>query len=291
MISIIITAFKEAKTIGKAIEAIETQNLPTHETLVVAPDDETLLAAKKYQKKFKYLKIINDPGDGKPAALNFTLPKTKGKILVLTDGDIYLASNSISELLKPFQDPEIGAVTGHPVPTDSRKNKFGFWAHLLTEIAHERRLKATKLKKRFFCSGYLFAIRKSLFPNLPTELLSEDGYISHKVYQKNYKIAYAENARVHVKFPTNFKDWIIQKKRSTGGYNQIRKLTGAEIRSFKKESSGIFGLFKHAQNPQELFWLFQLFFARIYLWWAIYRDVSIKKKSREELWGRVESTK
>jgi poly-beta-1,6-N-acetyl-D-glucosamine synthase len=291
MISIIITSYQEPGTIGSAINAILKNNLKNYEILVTAPDEETLNVAREFSIKNKNIKIIQDKGNGKPAALNLAVSKSKGDILILTDGDVYVGEDSLNYLLQPFENPQIGAVSGNPVSLDSKKNMFGFWAKVLSSIANERRKKALNLKKRFFCSGYLFAIRKNLFPNLPEDLLSEDGFISHEVYKKNYKNAYSELSKVFIKYPNNFKDWIIQKKRSAGGYNQIRKLTKTEIRSFKKESSGAFGLFKYVSNLREFFWLFALFFSRIYLWFLIYKDINLKQKDYREIWKRVESTK
>lgn len=291
MISIIITAFKEPRTIQRAISAIGDQRIPNSEILLVAPDDETLNTGKKLIANYKNLKILKDKGQGKPAALNLAVAKAKGEILVLTDGDVYVGENSINLLLQKMQNSNIGAVTGNPISLNKRNTKYGYWAFTLTSTADFRRKRALNLGKRFFCSGYLFAIRKELFPHLPENLLSEDGYISHNVYKKGYKIEYADKAKVFVKYPTNFRDWIIQKKRSAGGYNQIRSMIHIEIRSFRKESSGLLGFFKYIRSPIELIWLINLFFARIYLWSVIYRDINLKNKKREELWTRVESTK
>ena len=291
MISIIITAFKESKTIERAIRSIAEQELPINEIIVIAPDDETLHAAKKLSNKYKQIKLIKDFGRGKPAALNLAVSKATGDILILTDGDVFVGKDSIEYLISLFHDKKIGAATGRPISISPRNNKYGFWAYLLTEIAHERRRKAFAENKRFFCSGYLFAIRKKIFPKLSEELLSEDGYISHKVYESGYKIAYAEKAEVYVKYPDNFKDWIKQKRRSVGGYNQIKKMISIDIRSFSSESSGGFAFLKYIGSIQGMFWLFELFMARIYLWLVIYRDINIRKKSQKELWERVESTK
>mgnify|MGYP001599410932 CR=1 FL=1 len=59
-ISVIITAFKEPRTIGKAISAIEKQISKKAEILVVAPDKETLEAAKKVSIKNKQIKILKN---------------------------------------------------------------------------------------------------------------------------------------------------------------------------------------------------------------------------------------
>jgi len=291
MLSAIITSCKEPKTIGKAIDCIAGQISSKDEVIVIAPDLETLKEASKLKTKYRNLRLIQDAGKGKPAALNLAVSKAKGDILVLTDGDVYVGENSLIHLLKPFSDKRVGAVSGNPVSLNPRSNKFGFWAYVLTQIANERRIYALNHNLRFFCSGYLFAIRKNLFPNLPENLLSEDGYISHMVYQAGYKIFYSPESKVYVKYPDNFSDWIKQKKRSAGGYNQIKQILGKELRSLKTESFGAFKLLKYVSNLKEFFWLISLFSARLYLWFVIYKDINIKKKSHNEIWQRVESTK
>ena len=291
MISVIITAFKEPKTIGKAIEEIAKQRIPKSEILVLAPDKETLDSAKEAGKKISNVKIIKDSGEGKPSALNLAVEKARGDILILTDGDVYVGEGALVKLLEKFKDKKVGAVSGRPVSINSMNNKYGYWAEILTKTAHERRKEALKRKKRFFCSGYLFAIRKNLFPKLRKEILSEDGFISHYVYEKGYKIEYSEESRVFVKYPDNFKDWINQKKRSAGGYNQIKKISGAEMRSFKKESGGFFRVLKHAENLMQIIWTIELFIARVYLWALIYRDINLRRKSHKEIWVRIDSTK
>jgi cellulose synthase/poly-beta-1,6-N-acetylglucosamine synthase-like glycosyltransferase len=291
MISIIITSYKEEKTIGKSIEQILKNKMGDYEILVVAPDEKTLLVAKSYRNNNKNIRLIKDPGKGKPAALNIAINQAKGEILILTDGDVFIGEQTLLGLIKPFENSRIGAVSGNPISLNSRKEKMGFWAYLLTNIANERRKRAISLKRRFFCSGYLFAIRKSLFPSLSEDLLSEDGFISHNIYKKGFIIGYSEASKVYIKYPITFKDWIIQKKRSAGGYNQIKKMINVEIRSFKKESLGGFSMLKYVSNPREFIWLVELAIARIYLWLVIYREINLKKKTGQEMWQRVESTK
>ncbi|MCA9485801.1 MAG: glycosyltransferase [Nanoarchaeota archaeon] len=291
MISAIITAFKEEKTIGPAISALAEDLGKKDELIIIAPDEDTLNAAMKMKSKFPQVKILKDKGLGKSEALNLAVSRAKGNILVFTDGDVSVGKCSIRYLIAKFKDKNVGAVTGRPISINSKKTKYGFWAYVLTNIADLRRRKAEKIKRRFFCSGYLFAIKKELFPKLPGFLLSEDGFISHKVYEKGYKISYEPRAEVYVKYPENHSDWIIQKKRSAGGYNQIKKIINVKIRSFKSESLGFLDFFRYISSIKEFFLIINLFIIRLYLWMVIYRDVNIRKKSREELWKRVESTK
>ena len=292
MISIIITAYKEEKIIEKAILSIIENNLKeSYEILVLAPDEPTLSIARTLSKKYKQIQTIVDPAQGKPTALNMAFKKAKGDKLILTDGDVYVDKNALKELIAPLEDEKIGAVSGHPVSLNSRKKILGYWSHLLTDIADERRRSAVKNKKRFFCSGYLFSMKAGIFKEIPTETLSDDGYMSYLIQKEGYKLDYAFKAKVYVKFPTNIRDWIAQKKRSAGGYNQIKYWTKEEMRSFSKESLGALAFFKYANSLKGLIWLFSLFLTRIYLWALIFRDINLKKKSFNKVWVRVESTK
>lgn len=291
MISIIITAFKEAKTIGRAIESILKQKPENYELLILAPDDETLDAAGKYSGR--KIRIIKDSGKGKPSALNLALKKARGNILVLTDGDVYLGKDSIKLMLGKFKDKKVGIVSGHPISINSRSRMLGFWSHLLTDTADKIRKQRVKAGKMIVCSGYLYAFRKNLFSSVPENALSEDAVISHMIADKGYKSEYADKALVFVKYPASFRDWIIQKRRSAGGYNQLSYLVkGKErMRSFAKESSGIFQVLSYPKTIKEFFYTFFLILARICLWVLIFIDVDIKKKELKKLWLRVESTK
>ena len=303
MLSIIITSYKESKTIGRAIESFINQSIENYELIVVAPDKETSNIVEKFkntkksakqisgvpeiqrisEQNNKNIKYIKDNGKGKPAALNLAFSKAKGSILILSDGDVFVENDSIYNLLKKFKK-DVGAVSGRPISLNQRNNIFGYWSHLLTDAAHNAR----KKKKIIECSGYLYAIR-NLKLRIPENLLSEDGFISHLISSEGYKIEYAPDAKVYVKYPNNFRDWILQKRRSAGGYIQVKK-NFKNSRSFSKESTGIFFVLKYARNFKEFIWTILLVFARLYLWLLIFFDIKLRKKEME-LWKRIESSK
>lgn len=289
MISILITAYKEEKTIAKAIQSFQKQNIKEkHEIIVIAPDEPTLKEARKHK-----VKTLKDPKKGKPAALNLAFKKAKGDILILTDGDVYSSENSVKELLKPFKNKSIGAVAARPVSLNPKKTMLGYWSHLLTDIgAHKTRLRRAKKQKFILCSGYLYAMR-NIINKLPEDALSDDAILSHMIWKKGYKIAYAPKALVYVKYPTNFKDWFIQKRRSTGGYNQIPIYikNPQRMRSFFREMLYSYQAWVYPRSLKEIFYTFALFVVKLYLWIRIYIDLNIKKKTLKEVWTRVESTK
>jgi len=290
MLSIVITTYKEERTIGKAIDSIISQKIPEkYELIIVCPDQPTIQIIKKYMLKYKQIKLIKDKDKGKPAALNLVFKKAKGRILILTDGDVFLENGSIKKLLDGFTSSEIGAVCGRPIATNPRNTKMGYWAHLLADAAHEKRLESKN--KFILCSGYLYAI-KNIIDKIPINVL-DDSAISHLIAQKGYKINYVPSAKVYVKFPETFSDWIKQKKRNAGGDHQLGKIIKKkqEMRSFLKESSHFWFPFKYSKNFKEFCWSFLILFARLYLWFLIFIDFKLRKKNLKQIWVRIDSTK
>ncbi len=293
MITMLLTAYKEPKTIGRAIEAILPQLPQNAELLVIAPDAETTAVIHQYTTNYPQIKQIHDPGIGKPAALNCGLQAAQYDIVVLSDGDVYIGDNAIAQLLNHFNNPQVGAVTGHPISISPRHTKLGYWSHLLLEGAHQTRLVYDAKQEFLLCSGYLFAYRKALMPHIPENALAEDAVISHRIAEQGYAVRYAPAAEVYIKYPTTYEDWLRQKVRSAGGYAQdyVRN-SPYQMRNPKLEAQkGTLLALKFANSPREAWWTLQLFVARIHLWLLVFWQVRIRKRPLSELWQRVETTK
>ncbi|MGD9276224.1 MAG: glycosyltransferase [Candidatus Pacearchaeota archaeon] len=292
-ITFLITAFKEPKTISACIESVLNQKTSKeYEILISAPDDETLNAAKKY--KDKNIKIFRDPGRGKSYALNLIFSKLKTDILILTDGDVYVGENSVESISNLFLDPEIGCVSGRPVPQENKKTKYGYWANFLFDSAHRLR-KAAFLDNKFLeCSGYLFAFRKSFIKKIPLDV-AEDTVIPYLFWQRGYSIGYAEDAKVYVKNVDNLKDWIDQKIRTSKAHETLERYvdtkTTPRVKSFKTESKGINWLLTYPDSFKEFFWSLQLAFSRFYMWAVVLFHTKFAKKNYTDAWERIESTK
>lgn len=301
-ISVLIAAYKEPHTIGKAVDVFLSQLklLQKHqklrwEILLIAPDDETLAVMRSYSKKYKSIKTFKDPRKGKPTALNILFAEAKGDIFVLSDGDVHVSYTAVQELLKLFDDPKIGAVTGRPVSLSPKTTMLGYWSHLLTDVgAHKLRLIRTKHGKFIVVSGYLFAMRK-LFTKIPEDALSDDAVMAHMVWEKGYKIGYAPEAKVFVKYPTTFQDWILQKRRSTGGYIQLDRYfkDQPKMRTFWRELLyGSIWVWAYPRSFREMFYTLMLFPAKLYLWYKIKKEVKKDQtKTLLDIWKPVESTK
>ncbi len=288
-VSIVVTAYREAATVGRALEALLPQAQGA-EVMVICPDEETAQAAAAYAG----VTVLRDAGRGKPAALNLGLQRARGEIIVLTDGDVVVGEKALAALLAPFSDPQVGAVSGRPVSLSPRGTMLGYWSHLLTEAgAHAERLKRDAQGQFFVCSGYLYAIRAGLVQHIPEDALAEDAVISHCIGEQRYRIRYAPEAEVFVKYPTTYRDWLKQRVRSAGGYAQpIIARSPLRMRSFWHEVvAGTWRALRYPRTLREFLWTLALFVARLHLWLLIFWRVRVRHEPLQRLWQRVESTK
>ncbi len=294
-ITLLITAFKEPKTIGKAIEnAINQKISRKYEIIVSAPDSETLEVAEKYQKKNKNLRIFKDSGKGKSYALNFIFQKLDADILILTDGDVFISNNVVENFSNLFLNPEIGCASGRPIPIENKNTKFGYWANFLFDSAHKLRQTAFEQNKFIECSGYLFAFRKNFIHKIPLDV-AEDTIIPYLFWQRGYKIGYSPESKVYVKNADNWKDWIAQKSRTSKAHETLYKYVDTKItprvKTFKTEAGGFASLFSYPENLKQFRWSILLGLSRAYMWAKVFYDTKFKKANYQDAWKRVESTK
>lgn len=313
MISVIITSFKEPKSIGKCIKCIADKKYSgittPFEIIQVSPDELTLKAGRKAANQLKLSKHeyrhIIDPHKGKPTALKMALDKAKGDIIILTDGDTYFAKDAVAELIKPFENKSVGGVSGKPQSQDDRNSLFGYWGHLLSDSGdHRRSHTMSKIANKdyyisdsqfFPMSGYIMAIRNLKF-DIPHNVLSDDAYISYTLRNMDLNIAYTPKAICYVKYPTHLKDYFKQKVRSLGGFKQLEKFgifkKDKQSRSFFIELPYAFFVFKYAKNFNEFVWSLLLFPVRLMTWIKIlWERVILKKDMGKTGWERIESTK
>ena len=303
--SIIITAWKEPDTVRENLRAIlEPTNLnllPDSEIILVCPDDETYNSGLEMIQKYNFednFVYIKDPQNGKPFALNLAFDKARGEILICMDGDILVGKESLQYLVTQLEENEkIGAVSGRPVSSDKKNTMLGYWGNLLADAAHVKRLHEYSNGKDYFVSGYLFAMRKIDGFKVPEDIMSDDAWISLQLIMMDYKIGYSPNSYVYIKYAKNLKDWFAQKRRSAGGYVQLRKYLNYDMKSILpkrnlvEEAKYFFFPLTYIKSFRQFIYSLLLYPARLLLWILIFYDKIRNQQSGKKIWSRIETTK
>jgi poly-beta-1,6-N-acetyl-D-glucosamine synthase len=299
-ISILITAFKEP-SVAKLLDTIFDPNFNNFSQDIIvylsAPDNETRQIAENTASNWNRLSnlvFLSDLGQGKPSALNFAFQQIDSDWIICTDGDVYLETNAIFELINSinFATSEVGAISGRPKSSDSKSSFWGYIGNLLADVAHQKRYNLSIKGESYFASGYLVAYKKNLLVPLDPNTLIDDAQFSSQILNQGMKIGYEPKAIVRIKYPNSLSDWIKQKRRSAGGYRELKKdfpkLSKSKNRSFFGELKYVLFPFVYATNFVELVYSCLLFPLRLYLWIVIWYDSFVGTKN---LWVRVDSTK
>ncbi len=85
--------------------------------------DNTLEIAKRLQKKYPKLKILNKKNSGKADSLNKGLKFAKGELVAVVDSDSFPRKDALKKMVGFFEDPKVGAATC-PILARNKKRFF-----------------------------------------------------------------------------------------------------------------------------------------------------------------------
>ena len=116
VISIIVPAYNEAANIKRTLDSIVDSDYPAKEIIVVddGSKDLTYTIASQYAQMCKHcmIRVIRKKNGGKASAMNYGLRFAAGEIIVIVDADSLIEKNTLKEVAKQFQDPDVVAVAG-----------------------------------------------------------------------------------------------------------------------------------------------------------------------------------
>ena len=102
-------------------------------------------------------------------------------------------------------------------------------------------------------------------------------------------------AEVFVKFPTNLRDFVEQKKRTAKGneglYKFLKKKDFPRMKTFKNEVLESWKIWSFPSKSKEVLYTLLLFPLRFHIWFLVFYHVKVKRDRYKDGWKRVESTK
>jgi len=127
-ISVIVPAYNEGVVLENCLRSIVRSDYPDFEVICVddGSTDETFALADRLAAELPCLTAVNQQNAGKGAALNRGIALARGDVLVLVDADGIFGPTTLTEMVRGFTDPRIGAVCGddRPVNLDRVQTRF-----------------------------------------------------------------------------------------------------------------------------------------------------------------------
>lgn len=207
LVSIVVPAYNEGKVIDASVRSI-LANPYEHIEVVLVDDGSTddtpqrMAAWAEVDPRVRWLRKANG---GKGAAINAGLEWCTGEVVMLVDADGVFTDDTITQALRAFRTPRVGAVCGddRPVNLDRVQTRFlAFISHVGTGLV---RRALHMLGCVPVVSGNNGAFRRSALADvgpLRTDTVGEDLELTWRLHRAGYDVAFAPRAVVYAESPS-----------------------------------------------------------------------------------------
>ena len=227
-VTLLIAAFDEEAFIRKKIENSIQLDYPKDRFQLLFVTDGSRDKTPEIIKEFPVITSMYLPErKGKISAIQRAIPKATGEIVVFSDANTLLNRGALKKIIRHFGSEKVGVVAGEK-RVISRESDEAVGAGEGLYWKYESKLKKWdhELHSVMGAAGELFAIRKPLYEPIPSDIIIEDFYLSLKIVQKGYKIAYEPNAYSLEEPSASIKEELKRKVRiAAGGIQAVVRLT------------------------------------------------------------------
>ncbi len=225
-LSILIAAYNEEKVIEQKLKSILNSNYPKDKIEILVGSDASTDKTNEIVRSFSNVKLIEfEKRSGKIKIINQLKNLAAHNLLILTDANVLFDKDTLHQLCKHFNDPEIALVDSNIINTHLQKGNISKAesTYIRGEAAikyHEGKLFGLMMGP----FGGCFAVRKEHFEPVPENFLVDDFYINMKILQKGKKAISEPHALVYEDVPN---DWKIEFKRkiriAAGSYQNLKE--------------------------------------------------------------------
>jgi cellulose synthase/poly-beta-1,6-N-acetylglucosamine synthase-like glycosyltransferase len=205
-VSIVVPAYNERVGIVAAVRSLAASHYPVFEVIVVDDGSTDGTAELAGALALPNVRVIRRPNGGKPAALNTGIAAALHEVLVLVDADTVFEAETLRELVAPFADPQVGAVSGN-TKVGNRRGLLGRWQHIEYVIGFN-------LDRRMFdvlrcmptVPGAIGAFRRIAITHaggVSDGTLAEDTDLTMAICRAGWQVVYAPDARAWTEAPAS----------------------------------------------------------------------------------------
>jgi len=227
-VTLVVGGYNEENCMGMTIRSLLDGTYQNIEIIAVddGSSDNTYVACRAEEKRDSRVRAFrNMKRSGKSSAVNLARSITKGEFIIVVDADTTFEANAIENVMKPFADPRVGAVSGNL----RVRNRF---ASLCAKFQAAEYLKCISTGRRWMslagylsiASGAFGAFRRTAIESVGGWDVGpgEDADTTLKIRKKGYLIRFAPAAISYTNVPVTFRR--LAKQRTRWNRNYVRRL-------------------------------------------------------------------
>jgi cellulose synthase/poly-beta-1,6-N-acetylglucosamine synthase-like glycosyltransferase len=192
-ISFVMAAFNEERVIREKLEALLAFDYPSDRLEILVGSDASTDATSDILKQFAAqdarIRVFHfTERRGKPSVVNDLVRAARFPILILTDANVMPEPATAYRLVRHFRDERVGLVGANILNVGMRYDGISFQEKAYIEREnlikyHEGVVWGTMMGP----FGGCFALRRSLYKDVPASNLVDDFYIAMQVMEQGYR--------------------------------------------------------------------------------------------------------
>ncbi|MCD7924203.1 MAG: glycosyltransferase family 2 protein [Bacteroides sp.] len=226
-VTLFITAYNEEKVVDGKMKNCHELDYPKDKLKIVWVTDGSNDHTNNKLKEYADATVLFTPErKGKTAAMNRGMRFVTTPIVVFTDANTFINNQAIREIVNCFNNPKVGCVAGEKrVDMNSAAGAAAGGEGLYWKYESFLKKLDYQLYSAIGAAGELFAIRTSLYEEMPADTLLDDFILSLRITMKKYIIAYCDTAYALESGSADMKEEEKRKVRiSAGGLQSIYRL-------------------------------------------------------------------
>jgi cellulose synthase/poly-beta-1,6-N-acetylglucosamine synthase-like glycosyltransferase len=226
-VSLVVAAWNEAEVIGAKLENALALDYPADRLEVLIGSDASDDGTDDLVRACRDPRVRLFPGatrTGKVGVLNRVIPEARGELLVLSDANTEFAPDALRKLVRPFDDPAVGCVSGNLRLYNPRRHEYeesAYWRYESFLKLRESRRGAV-----MGANGGIYAIRRELFPPLPPETIVDDFVASLRCLRAGWRAVYEPEAVAREETTEDYARERVRRVRIAAGNFQALGLIG-----------------------------------------------------------------
>lgn len=239
-VALLIAAWNEEDFIREKLADTKKLNYPSGKLKVYIITDGSTDATAEIARNYDFgsdikLEVHHKDGrSGKQAAIERVLPLVTAPIVIFTDANTYLNSMAIRNIVRHYKDDQIAAVAGEKrIMQNKADAAAGAGEGLYWKFESTLKRWDSEFHTVVGAAGELFSVRRKLIPEVPAGTLVEDFYMTMKLCEAGYRVAYAPDAFAEETSSANVKEEMKRKVRIAAGGLQAAKMLKPLLNPFK----------------------------------------------------------
>lgn len=226
-ITLFITAYNEEQVVDGKMKNCQELDYPKEKLHIVWVTDGSNDHTNEKLKVYPDVTLLSIPErKGKTAAINRGMRFVTTPLVIFTDANTFINPQAVREIVKCFDHPRVGCVAGekrvdmHSTGGAASGGEGLYWKYesWLKKLDYQ-------LYSTIGAAGELFAIRTSLYEEMPEDTLLDDFMLSLRIAMKRYTIAYCDTAYALESGSADMKEEEKRKVRiSAGGLQSVYRL-------------------------------------------------------------------